>query len=293
MKKNPVTKNVKGSRKPIRSSYFRDRFQIDLIDFTKLRKRDPFGVLMRWIMTVKDHATGLTYICALPRKTAKCVAYELQKYFGLVGYPKIFHTDNGKEFTAKRILRFLRSMNPNIFAVTGRPRMPRDQGSVENVNKFVKMIIGSILVERRLAGENPNWTEILGSVMSKINSQHGRGKNDVSAFEAVFGQTYDHQFLCSMEEARKCWSIKQYMGVTLDQDFNDYVMNNFIVDSDSEDEGDDDDYFSDDELVEEEWKKCLIQFLTPIYLERRTSLIGSHRRFLIKNHRTFLLIRII
>ena len=255
MKKNPVTKNVKGSRKPIRSSYFRDRFQIDLIDFTKLRKRDPFGVLMRWIMTVKDHATGLTYICALPRKTAKCVAYELQKYFGLVGYPKIFHTDNGKEFTAKRILRFLRSMNPNIFAVTGRPRMPRDQGSVENVNKFVKMIIGSILVERRLAGENPNWTEILGSVMSKINSQHGRGKNDVSAFEAVFGQTYDHQFLCSKEEARKCWSIKQYMGVTSDQDFNDYVMNNFIVDSDSEDEGDDDDYFSDDELVEEEMEE--------------------------------------
>ena len=69
-----------------------------------------------------------------------------------------------------------------IFAVTGRPRMPRDQGSVENANKFVKMIIGSILVERRLAGENPNWTEILGSVMSKINSQHGRGKNDVSVY---------------------------------------------------------------------------------------------------------------
>ena len=75
MKKNHITKNVKGSRKPICSSYFRDWFQIDLIDFTKLRKRDPFGVLMRWIMTVKDHATGLTYICALPRKTAKCVAY--------------------------------------------------------------------------------------------------------------------------------------------------------------------------------------------------------------------------
>ena len=45
MKKNPVTKNEKGSRKPIFSKNFRDRFQVDLVDFHKLRKQDPFGVL--------------------------------------------------------------------------------------------------------------------------------------------------------------------------------------------------------------------------------------------------------
>jgi len=47
-KKNPITRPAKGSRKPIRSRHYRDRFQIDLIDFCKLRKRDPFSVLMRW-----------------------------------------------------------------------------------------------------------------------------------------------------------------------------------------------------------------------------------------------------
>ena len=57
MKKNPITQPAKGSRKPIRSRRYRDRFQIDLIDFRKLRKRDPFGVLMRWVMTIKDHST--------------------------------------------------------------------------------------------------------------------------------------------------------------------------------------------------------------------------------------------
>ena len=51
MKKNPVTFKVKGSIKPIFSKSFRDRFQVDLIDFCRLRKRDPFGVLMRWVMT--------------------------------------------------------------------------------------------------------------------------------------------------------------------------------------------------------------------------------------------------
>jgi hypothetical protein len=43
-------------------------------------------------MMVKDHLTGLVYLCALPRKKAQFVAAELEKYFGLIGYPEIFHT---------------------------------------------------------------------------------------------------------------------------------------------------------------------------------------------------------
>jgi hypothetical protein len=57
MKKNSITQPAKGSRKPVQTMFFRDRFQIDLISFCKLRKRDLFGVLMRWVMTIKDHAT--------------------------------------------------------------------------------------------------------------------------------------------------------------------------------------------------------------------------------------------
>ena len=125
---------------------------------------------MRWVMSLKDHASRLTYICALPRKRPKLVAYKLQEIFGLIGYPKIFHTDNGKEFTAKLILEFLRLLNPNILAVTGRPRRPRDQGSVENVNALVKRVLGSVLAERRQSGDNLNCTEVLGSVASVINS---------------------------------------------------------------------------------------------------------------------------
>ena len=119
MKKNPVTKNEKGSQKPIFSKNFWDRFQVDLVDFRKLRKCDPFGVLMRWVMSLKDHASRLTHLCALPRKRPNLVAYRLQEIFGTIGYPKISHTDNGKEFTAKSILEFLHQLNPNILAVTG------------------------------------------------------------------------------------------------------------------------------------------------------------------------------
>jgi hypothetical protein len=68
MKKNPVTQPARGSRKPIRSVHFRDRFHIDLIDFCKLRKRDPFGVFMCWVLVIKDHATGLVYLTVCSTK---------------------------------------------------------------------------------------------------------------------------------------------------------------------------------------------------------------------------------
>lgn len=210
MKKNPTVYAMKGSRKPIRSSGFRDRFQVDLIDFRKMRKRDPFGVLMRWIVVIKDHATAFTYISAIPRKTAACVAHRLQEVFGLIGYPSIFHTDNGKEFTARRILHYLRTINPTIITVTGRPRQPSDQGSVESMNRLVKRLIGSELAERRISGVlHPNWTEVLGSVTAAINSQHGRSANSTSSYLTVYGQTYDQSITCSLEEARNCLTVEQ------------------------------------------------------------------------------------
>jgi transposase len=60
--------------------------------------------------------------------------------------------------------------------VTGRPHRPSDQGSVENMNKLVKRTLGMVLSEYRVVGKDRNWTEVLGSVASAINLQHGREK---------------------------------------------------------------------------------------------------------------------
>jgi hypothetical protein len=148
-----------------------------------------------------------------------------QEIFGVISYPKISHMDNGKEFTAKLILQFLCAMNPNILTVTGHPRHPRDQGSIENMKKFVKRILVMVLAERRLAREKPNWTEVLGSVATTINSQHGCGKNDLSSYKAVFGHKFNHKFACSKEEARRCcWTLDERMRVTNDKKFEEYVQ---------------------------------------------------------------------
>jgi hypothetical protein len=41
----------------------------------------------------------------------------------------------------------LREMIPHIYAVTGRPRCPSDQVSVESMNMLVKRILGTLLTE--------------------------------------------------------------------------------------------------------------------------------------------------
>jgi hypothetical protein len=128
-----------------------------------MRKKDVYGVMQRWIMTVKNHSTGLVYLAALSKRPAVFVAAKLKTYFGFVGYPHIFHTgtsnlelkiknylgfvcynflrfvilcnifdtDNGKEFIAQLVVDLMMKNNPNCFIVTGCPRTPRDQGSVE------------------------------------------------------------------------------------------------------------------------------------------------------------------
>jgi len=95
-------------------------------------------------------------------------------------------------------------MIPHIYAVTGHPRCPYDQGSVESMNKLVKRILGTLLTERRLTGNNPNWTEVLGMVAATINSQHGRGKDDILSFEAVKGQVLNHDMSCLKAEVHQC-----------------------------------------------------------------------------------------
>jgi hypothetical protein len=74
-------------------------------------------------------------------------------------------------------------------------------------------VLNSVLAERRVGGDNPNWTEVLGSVAAVINSQCGRGKFDVPSFNAVYGMPYDQPFSCSKEEACHCWTLPDRLKV--------------------------------------------------------------------------------
>ena len=68
---------------------------------------------------------------------------------GFIGYPLIYHTDNGPEVKGAEILYMLKDINPLILPVTGQVRQPSDQGSVENMQKYVKSAIRHFETEVR------------------------------------------------------------------------------------------------------------------------------------------------
>jgi hypothetical protein len=159
------------------------------------------------------------------------------------------HTDNGKEFIATVVVDLLKESNPNCFIVTGRPRTPRDQGSVESANKIVQQVLKSISLENPLRSIDVNWTNLLGQVMAVCNSHSGRRKHSVSSYEAVFGQKNHPQLKCKMSEVRECRSIFQRSKMSPDERLETYVRQHDIVDIefDSAECIDDDDVDGSDE----------------------------------------------
>lgn len=93
----------------IKSLSFRDRIQVDLINFTSSPAVDHNSVTMKYLMTVKDHFSRFIWLRPLAKKEAGLVAAELRHLFHEIGFPLIFHTDNGTEFIAKKVYDLLRS----------------------------------------------------------------------------------------------------------------------------------------------------------------------------------------
>ncbi len=124
------------------------------------------------------------------------------------------------------------SSNPNCFIVTGRPRTPRDQGSVESANKLVQSVLKSISSEMRLQSPQTkvNWTTLLGQVMAVCNSHSCIRKNSVSSYKAVFGQKYHPQLKCNMSQMRECKSIFQRLKLSPDERLQTYVNEQDNVD---------------------------------------------------------------
>ena len=152
----PRIRKIDGAIKPIVSDMYRDRFQVDLIDMRLRRMQNMYGVMMRWIVTLKDHHTRITWLAAIPLKKPSFVSHELQGIMGFIGYPSIYHTDNGTEVTSQEVVKMLKKINPSIITVTGRVRQPSDQGSVEICSSTSRP--SSVIVKQRRGNVAKNLT---------------------------------------------------------------------------------------------------------------------------------------
>jgi hypothetical protein len=97
-----------------------------------------------------------------------------------------------------------------------------------------------------------------------INSQSGRGRNDVSAYKVVFGQRYHRQYSCSREEAQRCWTVNEVLLVTNDSNFHNNVAMDFDLRVDNNEVSDKEDpasgYFSDKEIPVDEQEEVTEQY---------------------------------
>ena len=62
----------------------------------------------------------------------------------------------------------------------------------------------------------------------------------------------DHDFSCSKEEARLCWTVPGLLKVTNDPEFTEYARENYIIDDDEICDDDAKGYFSDRLLPSDE-----------------------------------------
>ena len=151
-KNHHVVPKLKGAKTSIESEEFRDRIQADLIDYRNnpqhLRPGDKTSPICQWLFVVKDHFTKLVYLRPIQSKSPVDVAYELNHIFCFMGYPMVFHTDNGNEFKGA-VIAAIKEMNPMAACVTGRARTPSDQGSVERPNQSIKAIIVSFVLDKQ------------------------------------------------------------------------------------------------------------------------------------------------
>jgi len=74
--------------------------QIDLIDFRNLSCQCKEKT-HTWLLHVSDHFTIYSWMIPLTVKQSEQVAYELEKLFFMLGFPKTLHSDNGGEFRIK------------------------------------------------------------------------------------------------------------------------------------------------------------------------------------------------
>ena len=126
-------------------------------------------------MTLKDHCTRIGWLVG-----AAFVVHKLKMIMCFIGYPVIYHTDNGSKVLVKgaQIIAMLKDTNPSIVTVTGRVRRPSDQGSVEVVNSSVKAVIRHFETEAQQRGELFCWPNNLGKA---VGEERGRASPRVPA----------------------------------------------------------------------------------------------------------------
>ena len=181
---------------------------------------------MIFFLVIKDHFSKFTWLRAIQRKTEYFVATELRRLFHEIGFPSIFHSDNGAELINKTVFDLLKRNDPKTVFVSGAPRTPRHQGSVENQNGHVQTIMGKEvdILKKHYPITDPGWTDVLGPTTSALNNSCCYGNHNITPYRLVYTQDYDLHHLIP---AKDRFAIRTVSA--LDSYINDEDLRNQLI----------------------------------------------------------------
>lgn len=207
LKKNKVKKGI--VTKPIISSNFNSRCQMDLIDLQSKPDED-----YKFILNYQDHFTKYCLLRALKMKNAESVANQLKLIFSDFGPCKELQTDNGREFANSTIEKIVKDYGGEL--IHGKARHSQSQGSIERANRDVQNIL-TILMRRR---NSTKWSDLLPEVQLMKNSRFHSGIKS-SPYKALFGveSVYD-----DIELNRELQELKEKEKCELEVDSDDEMM---------------------------------------------------------------------
>ena len=126
-----------------------------------------------------------------------------------IGFPLIFHTDNGNEFIAETVFRLLKQ-SPFTYCVCGRVRTPSDQGSVERGNKDIKKAIAKTINDALVTeGKTLTWVQVIGPVTSAMNNSVSYGNGKLTPYKHIFGMDFKCPFDIPHEQMSQINDIQE------------------------------------------------------------------------------------
>nr|XP_045594394.1 KRAB-A domain-containing protein 2-like [Procambarus clarkii] len=162
---------------------FMHRIQVDLIDM----RNSPDGNY-NYICHVVDHFSKYHILFPLKSKTPREVALMLEeRVLAYVGLPRIFQSDNGKEFVNLILKRLFDQWGGDTLFVNGRSPRSQFPGCVKNGNKVIRDKLRKLKIDSGLNDESSfPWASWLPKVMYAMNIVHSE-TTKLSPFEVVFG----------------------------------------------------------------------------------------------------------
>ena len=104
------------------------------------------------------------------------------------GPPKIFHSDNGREFVNQLIRSMFDRWGGDVTFVNCRPRHSHSQGLVERGNRVVERKLAAMKDDNGMSGDKYPWASWLPRVMWAMNSERHRTIQD-TPYRLLFGRS--------------------------------------------------------------------------------------------------------